>query len=125
MSNTPTIALLAWGNVLEDFIDSLGVTLETFCTEFTGSWLFGYIEALAVAGVRTELICVSARVKKPTYFTHLPTGATVCVLPTTRIYRLLQRRMLNPYGRNVWQVFARRDPSAGTEAHRDSRSVGL
>lgn len=105
--NKPTIALLPWGNLLEDFIDNLGVSLETFCTEFTGSWLFGYIDALETAGVSTVLVCVSARVKEPTYFNHRPTGAKVCVLPTARVYRLLQKIMLNPYGRNVWEVFGK------------------
>jgi hypothetical protein len=37
----PTIALLRWGNVLEDFLDTIGVSVETFCNEFTGSWMFG------------------------------------------------------------------------------------
>ncbi|HJY80204.1 MAG TPA: glycosyltransferase family 1 protein, partial [Candidatus Binatia bacterium] len=101
----PTIALLPWGNVLEDFIDTIGVSLETFCNEFTGSYMFGYVGALRRAGVRTVLVCVSARVAKPSRFTHKPTGATVCVLPAPWIYRALRRNMCNPYGRTVRHIF--------------------
>lgn len=101
----PTIALLPWGNVLEDFLDTIGVSLESFCKEFTGSYMFGYIDALRRVGVRTVLVCISARVAKPSRFTHRPTGATVCVLPAPWIYRTLQRKMCNPYGRTVRHVF--------------------
>ena len=101
----PTIALLPWGNVIEDFLDTIGVSLETFCNEFTGSYMFGYVDALRRVGVRTVLVCVSARVAKPSRFTHKPTGATVYVLPAPWIYRALCRKMCNPYGRTVRQVF--------------------
>ena len=107
----PTIALLPWGNVLEDFLDTIGVSLETFCKEFIGSWIFGYVQALQQAGVRTVVICISARVAVPSRFTHAPTGATVWVLPVPRIYRLLRRKILNPYGRTVREVFGDIRPS--------------
>ncbi|SRR5713226_4555794 len=103
--NRATIALLPWGNVLEDFLDTIGVSLEAFCDDFTGSWMFGYVEALRRLGVRTVLICISNRVAAPSRFTHRPTGATICVLPAPRIYRALRRKMLNPYGRTVKQAF--------------------
>ncbi len=101
----PTVALLPWGNVLEDFIDTIGVSLETFCNEFTGSYMFGYVDALRRAGVRTVLICISARVAMPSHFTHAPTGATICILPAPWIYRTLRHKMQNPYGRTVRHVF--------------------
>jgi hypothetical protein len=44
----PTIALLTWGHVWEDFLDSIGVSLETFCKEGQGGWMLGYIDSLAV-----------------------------------------------------------------------------
>src|SRR5262249_42962211 len=62
-------------------------------------------DALERVGVRTVLICISARVAIPSHFTHGPTGATICVLPAPRIYLALRRKMLNPYGRTVKQVF--------------------
>jgi glycosyltransferase involved in cell wall biosynthesis len=55
--------------------------------------------------VRTVVICISARVAVPSRFTHAPTGATVWVLPVPRIYRLFRRKILNPYGRTVRQMF--------------------
>src|SRR5207249_7335570 len=97
--------LLPWGNVLEDFLDPLGVSLETFCNEFRGSWMFGYVDAMKQAGVRTVLICMSARVAAPVRFTHRPTGAPICVLPAPNIYRALQRRMIYPYGQTVKEAF--------------------
>jgi glycosyltransferase involved in cell wall biosynthesis len=101
----PAIALLPWGNVLEDFIDKLGVSLESFCQEFTGSWMFGYADALKRAGVRTVLICMSSRIAKPTRFRHGPTGAIVCILPAPWTYLALRRTMANPYARTVDQAF--------------------
>lgn len=103
--NCPTIALLPWGNVIEDFLDTIGVSLESFCKEFTGSWMFGYVNALRRVGVRTVLVCISARVAVPARFTHAPTGATICVLPAPRIFRAIRRKMLRPYGRTVKQAF--------------------
>jgi glycosyltransferase involved in cell wall biosynthesis len=98
----PTIALLDWSHLIEDFLDHLGVSLETFRDEFTGSWMFGYIDALRLAGVRTVLFCVSARVtNKPWRFTPAPTGATVQVLPAPMLYRATRRRVLNPYADTV------------------------
>lgn len=101
----PTIALLPWGNVLEDFLDTIGVSLETFCNEFTGSYMFRYVEALQEVGVRTVLICISSRVAAPRRFTHRPTGATICVLPAPKLYCAIRRKMLGPYGRTVKQAF--------------------
>jgi glycosyltransferase involved in cell wall biosynthesis len=101
----PAIALLPWGNVLEDFLDTIGISLETFCNEFTGSWMFGYVDALRQVGLRTVLICVSARVTVPSRVMHVPTGATICLLPVPKTYRLIRGKMANPYGRTVKQVF--------------------
>ena len=103
-NDCPTVALLPWGNVMEDFLDTIGVSLEAFCKEFTGSWMFGYVDALRQVGVRTVVICVSARVVAPSRFTHVPTGASICVLPVPRIYRHLRRKMVNPYGRTIRQM---------------------
>ncbi len=86
-----TIALLPWGDLFEDHFDPLGVSLETFRNEFTGSYQFGYIEALRLASVRTVLFYVSARVSTTLRFTHTPTGATVCVLPAPKIHRAVRK----------------------------------
>src|SRR5947209_3090559 len=91
----PTIALLDWSHLIEDFLESIGVSFEAFRDEMTGGWMFGYIDALRLAGVRTVLFCVSARVTAPWRFTHVPTGATVCVLPAPMLYRAIRRWVLN------------------------------
>lgn len=103
MSNKPqhTIALLPWGNLIEDFLDTINVSFESFCQEMTGGWLFGYIEALKLAEIKTVLYCISGRVNAPTYHTHIPTGAKICVLPASKNYHSMHRPIVNPYGWNI------------------------
>jgi starch synthase len=85
------VALLHWGDLIEDFLSGINVTLEEFRDQMTGGWMFGFIEALRSAGVRTTLICISARVVRVESWTHGPTGAAICVLPASRLYRWLRR----------------------------------
>lgn len=101
----PAIALLHWGDLIEDFLDTIGVSFESFCNEMTGGWLFGYIDALRLAGVRTVLFCISAQVTEPMRYIHKPTGATICVLPAPKIYNVARQQMLNPYGWTLEEVF--------------------
>jgi glycosyltransferase involved in cell wall biosynthesis len=93
VSPQPTIALLPCCDLFEDFFDTIGMSLETFCKELTGGWMFNYIESLELVGIRTIIIFFSARVTQPIRLTHLPTGALVCVLPPSKPY-LLFRAML-------------------------------
>jgi glycosyltransferase involved in cell wall biosynthesis len=47
----PVVALIPWGLTIEDFLEPHGVTLETFCREFRGSWMFrGHGQCRGVAG---------------------------------------------------------------------------
>ena len=109
----PTIGLLSWGNVVEDFLGPAGLTLEQFRDEFTGSWMFGWARALATAGVTTEIVVVSRAARATIHTTHGPTGAPLTILPAARAYRTVERRMTYPYGRSARQVFGwRREPSA-------------
>ncbi|MDZ4874830.1 MAG: D-inositol-3-phosphate glycosyltransferase [Chroococcidiopsis cubana SAG 39.79] len=97
----PAIALLHCYDLIDDFLDSINISFETFCQKFLGSWMFGYIDALKQVGVRTVLFCISARVDRPSRFIHEPTGTTICVLPPLKIYhvyRAVRRRSLNVYG---------------------------
>ncbi len=110
MSNQsePTIALLHCYDLIDDFLDSINISFETFCKEFVGSWMFGYINALKQVGVRTVLFCISARVDRPLRFTHVPTGALICVLPPSGIYhayRAVRRKSLKAYGASEAQSF--------------------
>ena len=92
-----TVALIDWCHLIEDFLDGLGVSFDQFRTDFRGSWIVGYMEALRSAGVRPIWFCVSARVTSPSRFIHAPTGCLVCLLPAPRVYRAIRRRMYNPY----------------------------
>ncbi|MBD2362806.1 glycosyltransferase family 4 protein [Anabaena minutissima FACHB-250] len=94
------IALLHCMDLIDDFLDHINISFESFCDEFVGSWMFGYIHALQKVGVRTVLFCISARVEQPSRFIHKPTGATICVLPTSRhylAYRALRGKALSLY----------------------------
>lgn len=100
----PAVAVVLWG-ILEDWLDPLGVSFDALCHEFTGSYVFGYAEALRRAGVRVTLIYVSCRVTSPIRRIHGPTGATICILPAPRIYRAVRRRIRHPRARNVRTMF--------------------
>jgi glycosyltransferase involved in cell wall biosynthesis len=82
--------MLPWGDRFEDFHDKIGISLEAFRTELTGGWLFNYVEAMQGAGLRPVLFYVSARVQSTLRFTHVPTGASVIVLPAPMIHRKLR-----------------------------------
>ncbi len=101
----PFVALFPWGLVLEDFLEPHGLTLDGFCREFRGSWMFGYVEALRSVGVRTVVVAVSAGERQVTWRVHEPSGADVLVVPAPRAYRALRRRMTNPYGRTAQATF--------------------
>ena len=100
----PTVALLPWGDVFEDFLDRLGVSFDELRREFVGSWMFGYASALATSGVRTVIVCPTSHVDEPLAAMHEPTGAELRFLPTSRLYGSLRSRRL--HGR----LDGRRDP---------------
>lgn len=98
----PTVALLPWGDVIEDFLDTIGVSFQSFCEEMSGGWLFGYVEALKSAGIDTVLVCFSERVHELRRTIHKRTGARVSLLPASRLYRGARRSNglgSNPNGR--------------------------
>ena len=92
-----TVAIVHWTQLIEDYLDPIGVSFDGFCNDMSGGWLFGYIDALQTAGARAVLMCVSARVTETARFTHRATGATICVLPAPRLYRAFRRRVPDPY----------------------------
>ena len=87
----PTVALLPWGNVLEDYLDMIGLSLDDFLTAYRGTWMFGYVDALERVGVRTVLVIWSRNVSSPERRVHVPTGATVWVLPPTSAHMAVRR----------------------------------
>ena len=104
------MVLLPWGDVFEDFLDRLGVSFEELRDEFVGSWMFGYAAALATAGTHTVIVCPTSRVTEPVTAVHVPTGAGLRLLPTSRAYASLRARRLD--GR----LDGRRDPRAVARA---------
>jgi starch synthase len=101
------MALLLWGNVIEDFLDRIGLSLDDFCERVTGGWLFGYIQALQAAGWQSVLFLVSREIEGPTHLRHVPSGTRICVLPVWRAYKSVARGMVDPYGGSVERVFGR------------------
>lgn len=95
------VGLVDYSQLVEDYLDGIGLTLDAFLGETTGGWMFGYVDALRTAGVRTVLFLVSARVARPERRLHAATGAAVWVLPAPRAYRLARRRVLDPYAGTV------------------------
>jgi glycosyltransferase involved in cell wall biosynthesis len=87
----PTVALLPWGNVLEDYLDMIGLSVEDFLTEYRGTWMFGYVDSLGRVGVRTVLVIWSRDASHPERRVHIPTGTTVWVLPPTLAHRVVRQ----------------------------------
>jgi len=116
------VALLPWGDVIEDFLAELGMTLAQFCEEMTGGWLFGYVEALRRAGIETVIVCVSTEVEVVTHLTHRPSGAAISVLPAPAPYRRLRLHMRHPLDATAEQTFANRRNPRVARALRDVAS---
>src|SRR5215469_8893878 len=100
------VALLFAG-VVEDFLDSIGLSLDDFCTSMTGGWCFGYIDALRAAGWQTTLFCISRQVEASTYLRHVPSDTPVCLLPASRTYVTLSRGIVDSYGKLGHQALSR------------------
>jgi starch synthase len=89
--SAPTVALLPWGLLFdEDYLDTIGVSLEEFCVDGAGGHLFNFITALQRVGVATVLVLFSRRVARVTRFVNRSTNATVVVLPPPASYRVLR-----------------------------------
>lgn len=84
MSSERSVALVTAPALIEEWLDPLGVSLETFRDTMTGGWMFNYAEALATAGIRMSIVCFSEWVDRPESFEHRPTGATIWMVPPGR-----------------------------------------
>jgi glycosyltransferase involved in cell wall biosynthesis len=105
---SPMIALLPWGDLVEDFLDEIGVSLEDFSSKMTGGWLFGYVDALRLRGIRTCIFCFSDRVDDTVHKVHQATGAQFVLMRTPAAYRRLRRQTKDPYGLTVEAMFGPR-----------------
>ena len=72
-AGSATVALVDWSQLLEDFLDNIG-SRSRLLRRDDGGWMFGYIDALRLAGVAHVLFCVSARVPSPTRFRTVRPG---------------------------------------------------
>ena len=103
----PHVALLPWGHTFEDFLDGLGVSFDQFCVEMTGGWLFGYVQALQLAGFRITIFCFSTRTRVVVSRQHQPTGAEICLIPANQSYRWMQQFFADPYAWETDKMFGR------------------
>lgn len=81
------LAILPWGNVIEDFLGPIGLTVEQFATRMSGGWLFGYAEALHRGGIESCVIVFSASLRYPARFVNPETGRVTVALPAAATYR--------------------------------------
>lgn len=93
----PTVAILPWGDVVEDYTDPIGLSLDDYAEWLSGGWLFGFAEAFRRRGVDTVIVCWSRNVTRPCRRIHVPTGATLWMLPASRAYQAVRGRLADPY----------------------------
>ncbi len=84
------VAILPWGDVIEDFLEPIGWTLDDFLQRMSGGWLFGYIDALQTVGIESTLIVFTRDRRAPRVTTHAPTGTRVRLIPSPLRYRALR-----------------------------------
>ncbi|CAN5436270.1 hypothetical protein BH10PSE12_BH10PSE12_32610 [soil metagenome] len=79
--DAPAIAILPWGDVIEDFLDPLGLDARNYIDRASGGWLFGYVAALQEAGWRPVILWASRAVATPERIIHPATGVSVWLVP--------------------------------------------
>ncbi|AYG57562.1 glycosyltransferase family 4 protein [Rhizobium jaguaris] len=78
------IALFPWGDVIEEFLEPIGLELQDFVERMTGGWLFGYAAALSSVGHKPIIVCASERVTRIERYEHSGTGTPIWVAPARR-----------------------------------------
>ncbi|MDL2410706.1 glycosyltransferase family 4 protein [Rhizobium calliandrae] len=78
------IALFPWGDVIEEFLEPIGLELQDFVERMTGGWLFGYAAALSSVGHKPIIVCASDRVTRIERYEHLGTGTPIWIAPARR-----------------------------------------
>lgn len=94
-----TVAIVPWGDCIEDFLEPLGLDAAGLANDLSEGWLFGYVKALAEVDIASEIIAVAAGVDRPQLLHHGATGAPVHLVPQSRLHRLLRRRLGDSAGR--------------------------
>ncbi len=90
------MALVAAPMVIEEWLEPLGVSLDSFARDMTGGWMFNYADALAIVDVHMVVICFSAWVREPRRLEHAPTGATLWIVPAGRRLERMRRWIAEP-----------------------------
>jgi starch synthase len=85
-NGAPTVAILHSQDLIDEWLDHLGISLEDVEAELMGSWIFGYAQALSSAGARPLLVFVTSQVTRPERSLHRPTGAAILLVPPPRAY---------------------------------------
>ncbi len=106
------VAILPWGNVIEDFLATLGTTLDEFCESMQGSWMFSYALALRTAGIETTFVLFSRDVTSTELRHHRPTHAPVVVMPAAAAYRIGRALTDRPRPRSRHETDDASDPPA-------------
>jgi starch synthase len=107
----PTIAIFPWGEVIEEFLDPLGLGLKDFVSRMSGGWLFGYVAAFQSQGWRPIIVCASATIDRLARLEHAGTGAPVWIVPGKRSGRgapplFPSLRCVEQWLRSPWRHFA-------------------
>jgi len=93
--SSSAVALLPWGDVVEDWIEPLGLSAESLGRRLPSSlWMLGYARALATAGVDTVIVWFSSRVERPLRLRHEQTGVRMTVLPSSTPFRAARAHMV-------------------------------
>lgn len=75
------VAIVPWGDVIEDYLGPIGLTVQQFADEMSGGWLFGYVAALQLAGWSPLILAPSSSVRGTERLTHADTGAPIWLVP--------------------------------------------
>ena len=93
----PTIALVMGGNdPVDDWLDSVGISLEVAINDLDVGFAFGYAAALKRAGIRTVFVAYSRHVRSPTRAQRDPCGTVFRVFPLPQRHALVGRRYDSP-----------------------------
>ena len=75
------VAIVPWGDVIEDYLAPIGLTVHQFAREMSGGWLFGYVEGLKQAGWTPLVLAPSTSVRGIERLAHAATGAPIWLVP--------------------------------------------
>lgn len=78
------VAIFPWGEVIEEFLDPLGLSADDFAQKMAGGWLFGYVAALQARGRGAVIVCASEATDRPRRLIHAETGAPIWLVPGRR-----------------------------------------